>query len=127
MTLRATALGIALSLSALLAVSAQAAVTITNRDDKEQKITVIENNGAKKTDHVMKPNQVLEGICAAGCVIRLNDSEEDEYELDGKEVVSIEEGFLYYDGPETPAETPTPGAAPAPAPGAAPEKPPAKQ
>ncbi len=47
----------------------------------------------------MKPSAVLEGICAKGCVIRLNDSENDEYELKGSEVVSIEDGYLYYDGP----------------------------
>lgn len=81
-------------------------VSITNRDDKEHKLTVIEDDGAKKTDHVLKASQVLEGICGKGCVIRLNDSEEDEYELEGAEVVSIEEGYLYYDGPETPADTP---------------------
>ena len=53
-----------------------------------------------KADHLLKPAQVLEGICEKGCVVRLNDSENDEYELEGTEVVSIEEGYLYYDGPE---------------------------
>jgi hypothetical protein len=60
--------------------------------------------GEAKADHVLKPSQVLEGICEKGCVIRLNDSENDEYELEGSEVVSIEEGYLYYDGPEGPNE-----------------------
>ncbi|MEI9900011.1 MAG: hypothetical protein WDN31_07525 [Hyphomicrobium sp.] len=32
-------------------------------------------------------------------MIRLNDSQKDEYELKGSEVVSIEGGYLYYDGP----------------------------
>jgi hypothetical protein len=32
-------------------------------------------------------------------VIRLNDSENDEYELQSSDVVSIEDGYLYYDGP----------------------------
>ncbi len=41
----------------------------------------------------------LEGVCDKGCVIRLNDSEKDEYELKGSEAVSIEDGSLYYDGP----------------------------
>ena len=49
-----------------------AAISITNRDDKEYKITVLEEDGAKTTDHVLKPNQILEGICLKGCVIRLN-------------------------------------------------------
>lgn len=107
-------------------ISANAAVSVTNRDDKEHKLTVIEDDGAKKSDHVLKSAQVLEGICVKGCIIRLNDSEEDEYELEGTEVVSIEEGYLYYDGPEGPAETQqqpsTPPAAPA-----APAPPPSKK
>lgn len=102
---------LAASVAVLVAVSGPAVfaagVSITNRDDKEHKLTVIEDEGAKKTDHVLKASQVLEGICAKGCIIRLNDSEEDEYELEGSEVVSIEEGYLYYDGPDSPAETPS--------------------
>ncbi|MGE5512592.1 MAG: hypothetical protein ACM31O_15215 [Bacteroidota bacterium] len=86
----------------LSAAAADAGVSITNRDDKGHKLTVIE--GEAKADHVLKPAQVLEGICQQGCIIRLNDSEDDEYELEGSEVVSIEEGFLYYDGPEAPSE-----------------------
>ena len=88
--------------AALLWTSAANAVSVTNRDDKDFKITVIE--GDAKQDHVLKPSAVLEGICQKGCVIRLNDSENDEYELEGPEVVSIEEGYLYYDGPDVPAE-----------------------
>ena len=83
---------------ALSAPQALAVVSVTNRDDKDHKLTVVE--GEIRTEHVLKPTQVLEGICAKGCVIRLNDSENDEYELEGTEVVSIEEGYLYYDGPE---------------------------
>jgi hypothetical protein len=86
----------------LSTVSAAAVVSVTNRDDKDHKLTVIE--GDAKADHVLKPSQVLEGICQQGCIIRLNDSENDEYELEGSEIVSIEEGFLYYDGPEAPNE-----------------------
>jgi hypothetical protein len=120
--------GLALFTGALLvalsmtSADAAAAVSITNRDDKEHKLTILEEDGAKKTDHVLKPSQVLEGICAKGCIVRLNDSEEDEYELEGMEIVSIEEGYLYYDGPEGPA-APQTGAQPAqPAPAAPPAK-----
>ena len=56
----------------------------------------------------LAPSAVLEGFCPSGCVIRLNDSEDDEYKLEGNEVVSIEEGFVYYDGPDVP-EQPAPG------------------
>lgn len=112
MTFRAsTALAAVLFSIGLNAIAAEAAVTITNRDDKEHKLTVIEDDGAKKTDHVLKANQILENLCAKGCIIRLNDSEEDEYELEGNEAVSIEEGYLYYDTPEAPAEA-QPGTTP---------------
>ena len=73
------------------------ASSITNRDDKDYKVSVIEGNAA--TDHILRPSASLQGVCDKGCVIRLNDSEKDEYELKGSDVVSIEDGYLYYDGP----------------------------
>jgi hypothetical protein len=79
------------------------AVSVTNKDDKDYKLTVIE--GDAKVDHVLKASGSLDGVCLKGCVIRLGDSENDEYELEGPEVVSIEDGYLYYDGPDTGAET----------------------
>lgn len=91
-------------LAALCGTAAFAAVTVTNRDDNDHKLTIIE--GETKADRVLKPNEALENICAKGCIIRLNDSENDEYELDGSEVVSIEEGYLYYDGGDAPADPP---------------------
>jgi hypothetical protein len=103
----------------LMSVSA-GAVSVTNRDDKEQKIQIVE--GDVKKDHALKPAAVLEGVCMKGCVIRLNDNDNDEYELDGTEVVTIEDGYLYYDGPDAPApgapasNAPAQGAAPTPAP-----------
>ena len=72
------------------------ASSITNRDDQDQKVTVIEGNAA--ADHILRPSARLEGVCSKGCVVRLNDSQQDEYELKGSEVVSIEDGYLYYDG-----------------------------
>jgi len=103
-------------------VSSMASVTLVNRDEKDHKLTVLEDGGAKTTEHMLKPSQVLEGICEKGCVIRLNDSEEDEYELEPNDKVSIEEGYLYYDepaatqqgpgGPQQPGTAPGPDAAP---------------
>lgn len=105
---------------ALPSLPAAAAVTLVNRDDKDHKLTVIEDGGAKSTEHVLKPSQVLEGICEKGCVVRINDSEEDEYELEVGDKVSIEEGYLYYDEPEGTQQGS--GGAQAPGPGAAPKK-----
>jgi len=85
----------------LLSNAAAHAVSITNRDDQDHKVTIVE--GDTKTEHVLKPSQVLSGICAKGCTVHLNDDEEEEYQLEADDVVSIEEGNLYYDTPETPA------------------------
>jgi hypothetical protein len=89
---------VAVSLSVALIWSPLAyAASIKNRDGKDYKVSVIEGNATN--DHVLRPSASLEGVCDKGCVIRLNDSEKDEYELKGSEVVSIEDGYLYYDGP----------------------------
>jgi hypothetical protein len=84
-------------IAALLWFPAAYASSLTNRDAKGHKVTIIEEKAAK--DHILKPSAALEGICQKGCVIRLNDSENDEYELQSSDVVSIEDGYLYYDGP----------------------------
>ena len=78
------------------------AATISNRDDKEQKLTIIE--GETKSDQTLKPQQVLEKVCLKGCVVRLNDSDDDEYQIDPEDIVSIEDGYLYHDSPDAPAD-----------------------
>ena len=95
----------ALAIAALLMTSAASAVTVANRGDKDVKLTVIE--GDAKQDQVLAAGKVLEGVCQKGCIIRLNDSENDEYELEGSESVSVEEGFLYYDSPGTEGAPPS--------------------
>ncbi len=87
----------ATALAALSWIPGARASSISNRDDKDWKVTIIEDSATK--DHVLAPSAVLEGVCIEGCVVRLNDNEKDEYELKGSEPVSIEDGFLYYDGP----------------------------
>ena len=86
-------------IAALLMTSAAQAVTVTNRGDKEVKLTVIE--GDARQDQVLSPGKVLEGVCQKGCIVRLNDTDDEEYELEGSDAVSVEEGFLYYDSPES--------------------------
>ena len=80
------------------------ALTVINRDDHDHKVTLVE--GPRSTDHVLKPDAQIENVCPKGCVVRLNDSDEEEYELEGNEVVFIEDGNLYYDGPDAPADPP---------------------
>lgn len=101
-----------ITISACIAVitllgSAAQAVTVTNRDDREHKITIVE--GEAKTDHVLKPQAVLADLCAKGCILRLNDSDEEEYELEANDAVSIEDGYLYYEDADPPGAAPAPG------------------
>ena len=101
----------ALMFAALLMTSAASAVTVANRGDKDVKLTVIE--GDAKQDQVLAAGKVLEGVCQKGCIIRLNDSDNDEYELEGSESVSVDEGFLYYDGQDAGSAPPNGSAPPA--------------
>lgn len=88
--------------AAAFGAEAAAAVSLTNRDDRQHKVTVVE--GERSQDHTLAPSAVLEGICPNGCVIRLNDSEGDEWKLEGDAAVSIEDGFVYYDDPDIPEQ-----------------------
>jgi hypothetical protein len=97
----------------LLSATAAHAVSITNRDEREHRVTVIEGEAA--AEHVLKPSQTMTGICLKGCTIRMNDSEDDEYRLTASDVVSIEDGTVYYDAPDASAGPQTP-----PAPGSKP-------
>ena len=105
----------ALGLS-LLSPAAAHAATVTNRDAKDYKLTVLE--GDKAQHLTLKPSGVLQDLCPKGCIVRLNDSENDEYELEGTEIVSIEDGYLYYDVPETGPGVPGPARGAGGAPGA---------
>lgn len=89
------------------ATAAHAAVTITNRDDQEHTILIIE--GESRTEHVLKPSQTLTGVCEKGCSLRIDDDDEDDpYLLKPDVSVSIEDGVLYYE-PDAPApQTPAP-------------------
>ncbi len=98
----------AVTVGVLLFSSNAQAVSVTNRDDRDHKITVIE--GSAKQDHVLKSDAVLDGICKGGCIIRLDDDDVNPYELQGSEVTSIEGGEIYADQAEQPA-SPVNGAA----------------
>jgi hypothetical protein len=71
------------------------ALSITNRDTAEHKLVVTENGAAK--DVVLKPSELLDGVCMKGCTVKTADGE--EYDFDGTEVVSIEEGLMFLDEP----------------------------
>ena len=70
-------------------------ITLTNRDSSDQTLIVIE--GDKQSERTIKAGEKLE-LCDKSCVIRRPDGE--DYEFDGKEIVSLEEGLLFLDNPE---------------------------
>mgnify|MGYP006889937798 CR=1 FL=1 len=82
-------------IAVLLSASAVHAASITNRDDTDRKVTIVE--GSSQRSLVLKPNEVLDGICEEGCLIRIDDNREDPFELEGSEITSIEDGQLYDD------------------------------
>lgn len=85
----------------LLALSTAAfAASVSNRDDTDHKVTIIEEGA--QTDHVLKKGASLEGICLKGCTIRINDDDVNPYELDGSEITTIEGGDLYAERPGSP-------------------------
>jgi hypothetical protein len=74
------------------------AITLTNRDTTDQKLVVIE--GDKQSERTVKAGEKIE-LCPKSCVIRMPDGE--DYEFDGQELVSLEEGLLFLDDPDSPA------------------------
>lgn len=80
-------------LAALLAAPQAHALQLTNRDAADHKIAITEKTSTQEI--TVKPSQVVEGLCAAGCTMKMSDGE--EYEFDGNEVVSIEEGLMFLD------------------------------
>ena len=76
------------------------AITLTNRDAADQRLIIIE--GDKQSETVIKAGQKLE-LCQKSCVIRLPDGE--DYEFDGGEIVSLEEGLLFLHNPEEQGKT----------------------
>src|SRR5215813_2152552 len=92
----------------VLGATAAHGASIGNRDERDYTVTIIE--GEAKADHALKPSQTLSDVCLKGCTMRVNGSGDDEYLLAGSDAVSIEDGSVFYDQPEAPADA----AAPAP-------------
>jgi hypothetical protein len=96
------------------------ALSVTNRDGTDQKVTITE--GEKQREEVIATTKTLSNVCPAGCVIQLQNGE--EYEFDGNEIVSIEEGLMFLDEPAqeevTDGQKASPGAAAGAVNGAAP-------
>lgn len=83
----------------LLLATDGSAASLTNRDPREHKLTVM--SGQDGDSRVLKPDEAWNDFCAEGCIVRLDDDENATYEIEGSDVVSIEDGFVYYDRDDT--------------------------
>lgn len=72
------------------------AASVTNRDEVDRKVTIIEGEVSK--DVVLKKDDSLEGICERGCTVRIDGDDVNPYLLEGSEVTTIEGGDLYAEG-----------------------------
>lgn len=79
---------------------AASAISLTNRDAADRKLIIIE--GDTQSERVVKVGEKL-NLCEKACVIRLPEGE--DYEFDGPEIVSLEEGLLFLDAPEEQGKT----------------------
>jgi hypothetical protein len=90
------------------------AASLTNRDNREHQVTILEKAQASVT-RALKPEETLQGICPKGCIVRLDGSERHEFIVEGDESLSIEGGEIFLDGVEPkPAPDQTPKEPPAP-------------
>ncbi len=87
-----------LALAATFVCTPAKAVTLTNLDTKTHAVEV--RTKSARRSHQLPPTETLSRFCEDGCIIRLNDSSDDDYILEGTERISIEGGLVYYDGEE---------------------------
>lgn len=73
------------------------AATMTNYEETEQKIFVVENG--KEQEITLGSQQTVEDICNEGCTIRLFNG--DEYNIESNDVISIEDNMIFIDTVET--------------------------
>ncbi len=86
-----TVLGLGL-LSLFFAVPAQA-LTISNTDAEPRTLTV--TAGGDSAEVTIEPQASAEPACASGCTIEVDSGE--QYEMEGGEVVAIEDGNIFVD------------------------------
>jgi len=73
------------------------AAVIGNKDGDAYKVTIKEDG--KQTTHDIAVGGQLIGVCERGCTVTLEGVKDGSYSLpEGNEIVTIEEGVLFYDG-----------------------------
>jgi len=78
------------AVTVLMTATQASALTLTNRDASMYNVSVTEND--KTASIQVEPAQTLEGLCAEGCTIALENGA--THEFDGSESVVIENGQI---------------------------------
>lgn len=77
------------------------AATVGNKDGNAYKITIDERGN--RSTHEIAAGAQLDGVCLKGCILILDGVSDGTYRLpEGNEIVTIEEGVLFYDGAAAP-------------------------
>jgi len=102
---RAAALSLGVQVFCDVSVLPATAAVIGNKDGDAYKLTILEN-GKRTTLDIAAGGQLID-VCERGCTVILVGVKDGSYTLpEGNEIVTIEEGVLFYDGavPAKPAE-----------------------
>lgn len=91
-------------LCVLLAPHPAAAIQLTNRDTTDYTLFIVNLDGGERQELKTSPSQIIDDICLKGCTITMPDGQ--DYEFEGDEIVSIEEGMIFLDGPVDSIEPP---------------------
>jgi hypothetical protein len=81
------------SVTGLLFALPASALTISNEDPDPHTITVTAGTDTKQL--TVEPDQQVDAVCAAGCMLELENGE--QYQMQGGETVSIEDGVIFVD------------------------------
>lgn len=95
-------LGIAVAASMLLCSSAQA-TTIINRDSAAHNLRIVEGDQERIVN--AEPSQQFDDLCASSCSLYFDDDPE-AYEIAAGDIVSIEDGQLFFEDPSTQPDMP---------------------
>lgn len=96
-------LAVLAGLGVFLAPQYAAALQLTNRDTTDHTLVIANLDGGERQELKASPSQVIDDICVKGCTITMPDGQ--EYEFEGNEIVSIEDGLIFLDGPDDPNDT----------------------
>ena len=81
------------SAAGLLFALPASALTISNEDPDPH--TIIVTAGTDTKQLTVEPDQQVDAVCAAGCMLELENGE--QYQMQGGETVSIEDGVIFVD------------------------------